>query len=250
MGHVNAYIATGSRVIVTAHVRHSQSVTQAQLRPWFAAEKSGTIICAHCSCMVGLGETCSHISALLFAAEAHTRLVRNTACTSLPCGWLPPTMQSVTYKAISEIDFTAPKTKQNKMIEGKKSTTSKSYNVPLPCDDEIKVFYEQLSKADKPSLLSIVPGYSEKYVLKDDYVPTPFTDLFQYHYFKMPYTDLISECELVFNSLKITSAQAKKIEALTRDQAGSKHWFRYRAGRVTASKFKAAARTNQVRPTT
>ena len=48
----------------------------------------------------------------------------------------------------------------------------------------------------------------------------------------------------MFNSLKITSAQAKKIEALTRDQAGSKHWFRYRAGRVTASKFKAAARTN------
>ena len=55
MGHVNACIATGSRVIVTAHVRHSHSVTQAQLRQWFAAEKSGTIICAHCSCLAGLG---------------------------------------------------------------------------------------------------------------------------------------------------------------------------------------------------
>ena len=73
-------------------------------------------------CMAGLGEAHSHISVLLFAAEAHTRLVKNTVCTSLPCGWLPPTMQSVTYKPVSEIDFTAPKTKQNKMIE-------ESYNV-------------------------------------------------------------------------------------------------------------------------
>ena len=53
------------------------------------------MLCAHCSCMVGLGETCSHIAALLFAAETNTQLKGQFASTSLPCSWLPPSFQSV-----------------------------------------------------------------------------------------------------------------------------------------------------------
>ena len=100
VSNVHAYAASagGSKIIATAYVRHSQSVSQAKLRLWFAAERSGTVICAHCTCMAGLGEACSHISALLFAAESHNQLVKNTTRTSLPCGWLPPTLQNVTYK--------------------------------------------------------------------------------------------------------------------------------------------------------
>lgn len=45
-------------------------------------------------------------------AEAH--LVKNTS--SLSCGWLPPTIQNVSYKPISEMDFSAPKTKRKKVI--------------------------------------------------------------------------------------------------------------------------------------
>jgi hypothetical protein len=59
---------------------------------------------------------------------------------------------------------------------------------------------------------------------------------------------LIYKCEEVFESLTITNEQARNIEASTRDQAQSKTWFRYRAGRVTASKFKAAAHTDLSQP--
>ena len=52
-----------SKVILTATVRHSQAVTGTSLKPWVAAEKGGTIISAHCTCMAGLGEACSHIAA-------------------------------------------------------------------------------------------------------------------------------------------------------------------------------------------
>ena len=48
--------------------------------------------------------------------------------------------------------------------------------------------------------------------------------------------------------MTITEQQAKHLEEATRGQADSKTWFQYRPGRVTASKFKAAAHTNKSSP--
>ena len=42
-------------VILKATVRHSQSVSSPLLRPWIAAEKCGTVICAHCTCTAWQG---------------------------------------------------------------------------------------------------------------------------------------------------------------------------------------------------
>ena len=39
------------------------------------------VLYAHCICMVGIGEACSHIAALLFAAEANTQLKSQYAST-------------------------------------------------------------------------------------------------------------------------------------------------------------------------
>ena len=54
----------------------------------------GTVICAHCTCMAGIGEACFHAAALLFAVEANT-----------PCSWLVPSYKKVEYAPISDIDF-------------------------------------------------------------------------------------------------------------------------------------------------
>ena len=74
----------GSKVIATAHVQHSQSISQAKIRQWFTAEQSGNMICAHCTCMAGLGA---------WDRPVHTYLIldllqklSNFLCTSLPCG--------------------------------------------------------------------------------------------------------------------------------------------------------------------
>ena len=64
----------------------------------------------------------------------------------------------------------------------------------------------------------------------------------------LPYSDLLGVCDSVFESLKVSDVQAKNIELSTRDQAQSKTWFRFRAGCVTASKFKAAAHTDLTQP--
>ena len=89
---VHAVAPDNSKMILTASVR---SVIAPPLKPWVAAEKCGTNQCAHCTSMAGLGEACSHIAALLFSAEAHTKYIKS--CTSDSCMWFPLSLQNVNF---------------------------------------------------------------------------------------------------------------------------------------------------------
>ena len=85
-----------------------------------------------------------------------------------------------------------------------------------PTECEIKAFYEELKKSGKPSLLSIVPGYCDEYIVESTDLPTPLSELFQWECLKLSYTDLISKFESVFSNLAVTASQAKRVESLTR----------------------------------
>ena len=61
--------------------------------------------------LAGLGEACSHVVAVLFAAQTNTLTKHQFSSTSLPCSWLPPSFQSVKFDEICNIDFTTPKSK-------------------------------------------------------------------------------------------------------------------------------------------
>ena len=131
----------GDKMILIAKVRHSQSLTVPPLHPWIAAEKGGRILCSHCTCMAGLGEACSHIAALLFAAETHNRLYKDASCTSQLCAWLPPTMQNVKFTPISDINFTAPATKRKKIAHGvSECKQHKEFLVPSPSQELFSCF--------------------------------------------------------------------------------------------------------------
>ena len=49
-----------------ASVKHSQKLSLPLHKVWVAVKQSGEVTCAHCSCMGGLGEACSHVAAVLF----------------------------------------------------------------------------------------------------------------------------------------------------------------------------------------
>jgi uncharacterized Zn finger protein len=49
-------------------------MSEKPLQPWIIAEKDGRILAAHCTCMAGLGEACTHVAALLFAVDASVKL--------------------------------------------------------------------------------------------------------------------------------------------------------------------------------
>lgn len=68
-------------------------MNEAPARPWVATSKNGAISCTHCNCMAGAGEACSHIGALLYAIMAGVHVHDETACTSVACSWLAPTIQ-------------------------------------------------------------------------------------------------------------------------------------------------------------
>ena len=92
---------------------HSQSLNKAPLRPWVIAESDGQICCAHCNCMAGLGETCSHVSALLFYLEAAARIRDQKTVTEKPAYWkMPQSLKKITFKRTENIDFTSSKKKK------------------------------------------------------------------------------------------------------------------------------------------
>lgn len=244
--------------VVSASVKHSQRLSSTPLKTWAAAEMRGTVLCAHCTCMAGLGEACSHIAAVLFAVEANTRIRSNVSCTSELCAWLPANSQSVQYAPVSNIDFTTPASKRRRMFRekmGHRSTNATSCSsshptTPKPTNAELQKLYHELSKTGKPVLLSLVPDFCKDYIptCEQGILPLPLTDIFKEEMLEAGYMDLLQVCEDVFDNLSISSEQARKLEESTRKQSQSKLWFKYRAGRVTASQFKAAVHTDITQP--
>ena len=192
--------------------------------------------------MAGLGEACSHIAAVLFALEANTQVKKSMSCTSLPCTWLPPSFQSVTYAPIAKTDF-----KQKR--KSSDPSLVKEEKMPEPTEEELQTLYRDLAAAGKPALLSLVPGYSDEYVPLSEkgVLPKPLTDLYNADYMDLAHPDLLVKCEEIYSTVTVTSEEASNIEN-TRGQSSSKLWFQQRAGRVTASQLKAATRTDVKEP--
>ncbi|XP_071042577.1 uncharacterized protein [Parasteatoda tepidariorum] len=73
-------------IIVFGEVQPSFRVRDANYKPWVLAHTDGRIQCGHCTCVAGLGETCSHVAALLFKIELTVRLGLNVqAPTETAC---------------------------------------------------------------------------------------------------------------------------------------------------------------------
>ena len=50
---VKHFVTDTSVTILTAAFMHSQVLNESKLNPWVAAQKDGSVICAHCDCMAG-----------------------------------------------------------------------------------------------------------------------------------------------------------------------------------------------------
>ena len=61
------------KVNVILHLRflsmtgnHSQGLNEKPLTPWIISMADGKILAAHCDCVAGVGEACSHVASLLW----------------------------------------------------------------------------------------------------------------------------------------------------------------------------------------
>ena len=71
---------------------------------------------AHCNCMAGLGEACSHIASLMFYIEAAVRIRNSITVTEEKAYWmLPSAINKVEYAPVSNMDFASPSTKKKRL---------------------------------------------------------------------------------------------------------------------------------------
>ena len=99
-----------------SQVLHSQRLREKPLQPWIIAEKAGTVCTAHCDCMAGLGEACTHIATLLFAIDTTVKIRDSKTVTQEPAYWLlPATHREVRYREVGDIDFTSALTKKKEI---------------------------------------------------------------------------------------------------------------------------------------
>ena len=93
---------------------HSLRLRETPSRPWVITEQDGKIIAAHCNCMAGLAESCSHVDALLFAIEAAVKIRNSATVTQSKAYWLMPSgVNKVDYLEVDDINFTSLKTRKN-----------------------------------------------------------------------------------------------------------------------------------------
>ena len=56
------------------------------LTPWVICDYNlGKILCGHCDCMTGLGESCSYVASLLWAIEAGVKQRQSLTVTDKTC---------------------------------------------------------------------------------------------------------------------------------------------------------------------
>lgn len=254
----------GKVTLVHGRVMHSQRLSEAPTLTWIIAESDGYVLSAHCDCMAGLGESCSHVGAILFHIEATVRLSEKKTVTGEKAYWMLPSAQkNVAYAEVSNIDFTAPQSLKKKfdeslaclddsMNEVPSATNNKEDNVKGPSQEKLSSFFKELSLCgSKPAILSLVAPYDDNYVPKSlqENVPPILRTMFNSNLLGMDRERILNYCAGVAKCLSNISAdQQKQVEEITKQQQKSNLWYLFRAGRITASKMYAISHTSMDNP--
>ncbi|KAM7307132.1 hypothetical protein ISCGN_010768 [Ixodes scapularis] len=80
---------------------------------------SSEVLLAHFMCLVGLGEACSYIGAILFYLEAVIKRREELTCTYNANAWLlTPQLQTLERQLVFKIDFASSRTKTHLLGRG------------------------------------------------------------------------------------------------------------------------------------
>ena len=113
-----------------------------------------------------------------------------------------------------------------------------SYCKAITHEGDMNEFFLSLSKVPnrKPALLSLLPTYSDRFSQSAQHLPTLLQGRYCPENGHLNYSELLEKnknicCEPILES------QVKHLEEITRGQASNKQWFKFRAGRITASQL-------------
>ena len=198
--------------------------------------------------------------AVLFAVEAHVKMMKEASCTSQPCAWLQPTpiqAKGVLPSEIGSIDFSSSSTRHKtfttSLSNAHTSQTTCTPPISLPTQHEADTFYRALWQSGKRSaILSVLPGYCEPFVPSASKVPkNVLKTLFDPDKIILPLPKLLIISATLYNELTrshLTSEEIHLVEQHTKAQSRSSLWFNHRSCRITASTIKSVCRTSLEKP--
>lgn len=224
---------------------------------WVLAEADGTIITAHCTCMAGLGEACSHIGATLFAVETAVRIRDARTCTEKTNMWLPAHNSRAQYKRLKDIDFSSSQRKKKQMESMDPDSNAVDTNrtearlpvPPPPTEEEQKQFYANVAQSGiRPALFMVTPEYSALFQPPRQREPQLLRNLACAEACSEDLPALITRAEKFLAELTVNEEMVEHVEGITRNQAKCQKWYAYRAGRITASNMKNVCTTTVSKP--
>ena len=237
-------------LFVLFQVTHSMRVNDKPLDPWLLISEDGTVQSAHCTCMAGLSEGCSHIAAVLFAMENGTRITQEAPVTDVPAYWLFPTPAKFAspFQKIREMNFQSASKKRKTLIDCTSTTNSSNTpphttsttnnNIPSPTKHEEEAFFAGLYQAcPNAAVLSLHTNYSDNFIPKSVSYKAPkhLGQLYDPDIEIDNYDDVMMYCDNV--DINVNDEQVKFVLHETKEQSKSALWFSMRAGRVTASMY-------------
>ncbi|XP_025765083.1 uncharacterized protein LOC112847531 [Oreochromis niloticus] len=240
-------------VVVKTKVLHSQRMNETALQPWVIVSTNGRVEAAHCTCMAGVAETCTHVAALLFKVEATVRIRGTRTVTDEPAYWvLPGNMTRIQPEVAHSIDFSSAAAQKRELDEiintpsasrGKRRRSQKRH-IPIATLEDLPPLLDTLQKHSKAVTLCGVENYYTNYTTQSPTLPQSLACLHNRDAESLGLPDLQVHCLKFLTAAGVTEAQAEEIEAQTRSQHMTPAWFRWRAGRITASAMHAVLATS------
>ena len=187
------------------------------------------------------------------------RVKDQLSCTQVKCNWIVPKFsKDIEYLPIASINFASSRKlkteidkkvtniNQNQPLEMKRPNATKYKPIEEPTKEDLSAFYAALSKCkSKPVALSLINDHCDSFVMKSHEI-LKIPDLFQETYMKLSYPELLQKC--YETTINITEEEIKQIEKDTMSQSQGAAFFVHRAGRIGASKSKAACHTDPSLP--
>ena len=182
-----------------------------------------------------LGESCSHVAALLFKVEVAVRLgYMSRACTELPRYRNNDFVKKVKPATVHNIKF-YKKSAIDKVQKKRHTAPSAS-----PSQEQQQLL-TLLADISRPLIgLSLFKGHSSLFrctaSAELERLPQPITALFKVGYASLPKPELDAEEGRMLPSITVTDAEVRYVHKYTQNPAACLTCFQMRAGRITVSR--------------
>ena len=220
---------------------------------------SGDVYSAHCNCVAGLGASCNHIAAALFALEdavkrGRSELPIQPSRTSLPMQWNQPPKKVIQATPLQDIQFVKaaygkvsqdsqhklsvhafdPRAPQDREINtGKLNTLLSALSNSFPNSGLLQFWRDGPRTVSPVNCISALITEEIQGLLLFDEARAMAFDL------SSPELDApaLLERKEMLDAMVISNELAYKVEELTRGQAENRLWHDLRNGHLTSSRF-------------